>query len=80
MAVLSPDEKEKKLCKIRRKFYEEKCHVGFLAEKRVSGLVRERTIREKLTSDAGVGTVELLDVWTVLKYRNVTWDFSRNDL
>jgi len=46
----------------------------------VSGLVRERTIREKLTSDAGVGTVELLVVRAVLKYHIVTWDFSRNDL
>ena len=63
------------------KFYEEKLQrrifrgticVGFFAERFVSGLVRERTIREKLTSD-GVRTPELLDVRAVLKYHNVTY-------
>ena len=42
----------------------------------VRGTIRERTakrtIREKLTSDAGVRTPELHDVRAVLKYHNVT--------
>ena len=33
---------KKMLCKIRRKFYEEQCHLGFFAERFVSGLVREK--------------------------------------
>ena len=34
--AMSPGQK-KKLCKIRRKFYGEQCHVGFFAERFVRG-------------------------------------------
>jgi len=37
--AMSPEKKKKKLCKISWKFYEEQCHLGFLAERIVSGLV-----------------------------------------
>ena len=57
MAVLSPDEKKNKVCKIRRKFYEEKCHVRFFAERFAlifRGAIREQTgPRNKEKNDPG---------------------------
>ena len=75
MAVLSPDDKKKKLWKVSCKFYERQCHQGIFASRGVLVTLASKGARRFLTADRFAAEGEkLLQLGAVGEDGDVTTD------